>query len=299
MTEAHERKHLTLDAATKELLNAIGASDLPRVREAINAGASVNARISFTVHERFEAPREVEETALLVALRCKTDEIALELLAQGADPHDGGDGDPLVAAVEQGHSRALAAILARPPPPEALAAGLLAAALRGDAELGVQILDAGAEPTVRALCLACSRGAQSLVECLLDRGVDVNAVDGRATPLTQAAWGGDVALVEALLARGADLARDGGPALFSAANAGKDAVVAALLAHGVPADVPNADGWTALMAAAWQDQLDVARRLLAAGANPDHRDARGKSVLEWARESQKRAVVELLESASP
>ena len=51
------------------------------------------------------------------------------------------------------------------------------------------------------------------------------------------------------------------------------------------------EAWTA----AWQDQPEVARLLLEAGANRDHRDASGKAVIDWARESRQRSVVALLE----
>jgi ankyrin repeat protein len=289
------RRTVDTAAVTTELFDAIAAGDVERVRRAVAAGASPDARHSYTMHERFEEPYEVQETALFAALNWKRLEVALELLALGANPHEGGNGYPLVVAVERGLGAAVAAILARSPAKDALAQGLLAAATGGSSELGAQIIDAGAEPTVRALCLACSRGAQALALRVLDAGVDVNALDGGSSPLTQAAWSGNVELVHALVARGANLARDGGQALFSAANAGRTEALAALLAYGVPADVPDAHGWTALMTAAWQDQPEVARVLLHAGANREHRDARGRTVLDWARESRQRSVVALLE----
>jgi ankyrin repeat protein len=222
-------------ALTGELFAAIAASDVERVKRAIAAGASPDARQSYVVHEKFGDHFEVQETALDAALTGGREQVVIELIALGA------------------------------------------------------------EPTVSTLCRACSLGSQALVLRMLDAGADVNAMLGGASPLAQAAWGGHLALVHALIARGASLALQGASALSNAANAGRAEVVAALLALGVPADVPDAHGWTALMTAAWQDQPEVARLLLDAGANRDHRDARGRAAIDWARESRQRSVVALLE----
>jgi ankyrin repeat protein len=298
-SSASWRTLLRVNAAlTKPLFDAIAASDLEGVKRALDAGASADAHHSYRVYERFEEPREQEESALVLALRCTTDEIAIELVVRGANVDEGGGAFPVVVAVEQGHLGALAAMLARSPLPSSLAAGLLTAASYGRSELGMRILEAGAEPSTRALCRACSGGADALVLRLLDAGIDVNATDSGTSPLASAAWRGNVALVAALIERGADLGRHGGDALLMAANAGRYEVVAALLARGVPADAPRPDGWTALMTAAWQDHAPVARLLLEAGASPDHQDLGGKSVLDWARESRGRLVVALLEDWS-
>ncbi len=252
-------------ALTGELFDAIAAGDVERVKRAIAAGVSPDAGRSFMVHERFET-YEVHETALVAALRFKQQQAAITLLALGASPHPAGGDCPLDLAI---------------------AADL-------DVAAGA-ILDAGAEATVGGLCLACARGAELLALRMLDAGLDVNATLAGASPLSQAAWGGHLALVHALIARGASVTLQGVQALFKAANAGRAEVVAALLTSGVPVDVPDAHGWTALMTAAWQDQPEVARILLRAGANRDHRDASGKSVLDWARQSRQRSVVALLE----
>jgi ankyrin repeat protein len=281
--------------STKELFDAVAANDVERIRRAVAAGASPDARHSYTMHERFEEPYEVVETALYAALNWKKEGAALELLALGASPDNGGAQPPLPIAVERGLAAAVKALLERSPKPEALVAALQAAAASGNDEIAGQLLAAGATPTTRALCTACGGGARDLAIRLLDAGVDARSTDGPTIPLVQAAWSGNVGLVQTLLERGADLARDGGEALFHAANAGRRDMVAALLALGVPPDQPNHYAWTPLMTAAWQDQPEVARLLLAAGANPAHRDGSGKSVLDWARESRQRLVVPVLE----
>jgi hypothetical protein len=250
------------------------------------------------MQERFEDPYEVVETALYAALSWKKEAAALALLSLGARTDEGGDRHLLALAVERGLPAAVDALLARSPKPEALVAGLQAGAASGNAELVGRLLAAGAQPTTRALCTACGGGAYDVVVRLLDAGVDARSTDGPKIPLVQAAWSGNVALVRKLLERGADVVRDGAEALFHAANAGRHDMVVTLLAIGVPPDQPNSYAWTPLMTAAWQDQLEVARLLLAAGANPQHRDGSGQSVLDWARKSPRRLVVPLLEGGS-
>jgi hypothetical protein len=63
-------------AVTKELFDAIAAGDVERVRRAVAAGASPDARHWYTMHERFEEPHDVQETALFAALNWKRPESA-------------------------------------------------------------------------------------------------------------------------------------------------------------------------------------------------------------------------------
>ena len=67
-----------------------------------------------------------------------------------------------------------------------------------------------ADPTVTAppppglIARAAESGRAAAVALLLERGADVNAMPGRGTPLHEAALRGDRALVDLLLAAGAD-----------------------------------------------------------------------------------------------
>lgn len=91
------------------------------------------------------------------------------------------------------------------------------------------------------------------------------------TALMTAAWQGDEAAVEALLAQGVDLAAtnsDGNNALWLACVSNKPALVVRLARAGVPIDHANLTGATCLMYASSSSKPEVLRTLLALGANP-------------------------------
>jgi hypothetical protein len=98
----------------------------------------------------------------------------------------------------------------------------------------------------RAILAAAHGGDAAAVRSLLDRGADVNAVEGGPsfwTPLMHVALQGDVELVRLLLDRGADVNRQDG------------------------------DGFTALTVAAAEGHWEVVMLLALRGAAIDHRDA--------------------------
>lgn len=105
---------------------------------------------------------------------------------------------------------------------------------------------------------------------LLDRGVDPNTVDENGnTLLILAAREGNADTVEGLLKYRVALGQRnlaGDSALMLAVLRGHDKVVALLLAAGAPV---NHDGWTPLHYAAFEGRLELAERLLAAGATID------------------------------
>ena len=93
-------------------------------------------------------------------------------------------------------------------------------------------------------------------------------VDPETTPLMHAAEDGDTAIVERLIAEGADVnARD-------------------------------QRGWTALMHAAMQDRTKQVELLLAAGANPNLRDRDGRTAMLWSAENCAPDVAEVLARSS-
>ena len=79
-----------------------------------------------------------------------------------------------------------------------------------DAAAAIEAAYMAADPTVTAppppglLARAAEHGRADAVALLLARGADVNAMPGRATALHEAAFRGDRALVDLLLAAGAD-----------------------------------------------------------------------------------------------
>jgi ankyrin repeat protein len=122
------------------------------------------------------------------------------------------------------------------------------------------------------------------------------ALDG-ITPLMAAAYSGEAAIVEELLARGADAAaadRLGKTAMVYAAGQGHAAVVRALLSHGTDVNAVYRNELTALMWAAGFGRDEALRALLEAGARTDLRDNRGKTAAQIAREAGYATMAELL-----
>lgn len=105
---------------------------------------------------------------------------------------------------------------------------------------------------------------------LLDRGIDPNTVDESGNSLLiLAAREGNDDTVETLLKYRVALGQRnlaGDSALMLAVLRGHDKVVELLLAAGAPV---NQDGWTPLHYAAFEGRLELARRLLTAGAAID------------------------------
>ncbi len=123
------------------------------------------------------------------------------------------------------------------------------------------------------------------------------AVDG-TTALHWAVYNDDVALVERLLAAGADVnAKNdyGATPLSQAAVVGNARVIRALLTAGADVESPNADGQTALMVLARTSNVEAARLLLKRGAKANAREHwREQTPLMWAAAEAQPAMVKLL-----
>ena len=118
------------------------------------------------------------------------------------------------------------------------------------------------------------------------------------TPLHWAAYHGDVAAVQKLIAAGADVnARNdyGSTPLAEAAVTGNVAVIRNLLNAGAQVNEANADGQTPLMIIARTSNIAAAALLLRHGAKVDQRETwRDQTALMWAAAEGQPAMVRLL-----
>jgi len=176
---------------------------------------------------------------------------------------------------------------------------LIEAARRGDAAEVTRLLAAGAEPDGRdganrtALHHATEQNHVATALALIEAGAAVNASDGGSidhTPYLMAGARGQVGILRAMLANGADLASTngyGGTALIPAAERGHVETVAMLIEAGVDPDHVNRLGWTALLEAVILSDggpahQEIVRLLLAAGADPRLADRDGVTPLAHA-----------------
>jgi ankyrin repeat protein len=129
-------------------------------------------------------------------------------------------------------------------------------------------------------------GEVDAVRRLIDLGLAVNATDGQGcTALLRAAGGGHRAVVELLLARGADpraAARSGATPLSAAVSMRQLDIVERLLAAGAPLEQRLPGEVTVLMLAAALGLPDLVARLLTAGADVHASDAQGLAPLHCA-----------------
>lgn len=182
------------------------------------------------------------------------------------------------------------------------------------------------EQLVNELCLAAAAGDQAAVQDALDQGVHVDALATKHGPflgrtaLEAAAFHGHTAVIDQLVARGANVdlvththADIGQPvatsadtdlvtygecsALMWAAFAGQTAVVQQLIAMGATVDNPAGKQLTPLMWAAGQGHPAVVKQLIAAGAAVNHAIFVGWTALHCAALTGNLEVTKLLLAA--
>jgi len=163
-------------------------------------------------------------------------------------------------------------------------AAILAAMLLG-LSVGAYTQSAAAGP----LSAAAAAGDVPSVRSILQAGTDPNTPDGprQSRPLSQAARSAAVETMAVLVASGADpnLPDRGGNRwvpLMHAVHKRQLPSVAFLLTHGARPDGPQGLSYTPLMMAVASGQADVARLLLARGADVRHRLADGSTIVALA-----------------
>lgn len=241
---------------------------------------------------------EVSSTLFAAADRNCVD-LATVLLDQGAsvDARDRLGARPLSRAARSGHLEMVDLLLQRGAPIDARdlagATALYVAAERGQTAVVQRLIDKGADVGLKGrsgtspLAAAAFAGRNQVVSMLLAHGADARAADDTGKPpVVYAAAGGSLDIVRQLLTQGLDInaryANDltlliwaSGPDQ-SVAEAQALAVVSWLVDAGAHIDDRDDRGRTALMIAAEGDHAEIARLLLAHGADPSLRDKAGK-----------------------
>ena len=273
-------------------------------------------------------------TALVAAVQKGDREIVSELLAHGADPNiPCMFGHVALYRAFDNERREIVNILldnnARPSP-----LALVKAAGLGYPETVQKLLDLGVDPNTldekyhtTPLCQAAQCGHLDVVDVLLENVADPDLPDDVDTPLYHAANFGHADIVDYLLAAGAR-AGTSPRALTQAVYRKNMAMVETLLAHGADPDVHHekdsstlfravcsgciefvetllANGATpgktpdALVEAASCGELEMVKTLLANGARPDTPDKNNRTALEQARVKGHTDIINLLENCTP
>lgn len=238
--------------------------------------------------------------------------IIRRLLAAGADPNavDQGGLTPLMLAITMQHSEAVAALLEKPQDfkrlhPVGKTLGMLAVE-SGKTEIVRLLLDAGvdfsaadADGTTPALYAVQGMGGDEtrydIIALLGERKVDFNRSNAGYTPLYYAVDQGNVRLVEAVLAAGADAnatTKDGGLPLKAAL--GNVEIMKSLLKAGANPDAVDAYGDPVIFAAISDQRNEALEVLLAAGADPAKPDRNGRTPFEYATSMFYQDSVDLL-----
>lgn len=149
------------------------------------------------------------------------------------------------------------------------------------------------------LMLAIREPSLKVVEVLLEHPmtqVEVrNAND--ESPLMLASLKGYLELCKKLIARDADVNKPGWSPLHYAATGGHIAILTLLLDNHAYVDAASPNGSTPLMMAARYGTIDAVQVLLAAGADPNLKNALGLSAIDFAREVQREDMVTLIAKA--
>ncbi len=185
----------------------------------------------------------------------------------------------LIAAVNSGHDALAELLLDAGVAPDIHEASAIGDVERMTAWLdrSPALLDAYSAEGFPPLALAAHFGHADAVRLLLARGADVNRVARhrlQVTPLHAALFGRRLPIAILLIEHGADV---------NAARGGEG--------------LPRA-GWTALHYAAGDGATDLARTLLDHGANPETRDADGRTPCDVAIENNHAEMAELLRRRS-
>ncbi len=246
----------------------------------IRAGANVNAVNDLAV------------TPLYLACANRHATVVIKLLEAGADANaiDSSGESVLMACARTGSAEAVQALLAHNAnvnvkEPRRGQTALMWAVARQHPEVVQALIERGADVHARTqvTTLVVSRGNRYAQQNRTADAILAEVPTGGFTPLLFAAQQGDVEAAGFLLAAGANVNEatpDGTSVLIVAAHSGHGKLAAYLLEQGAD---PNwtASGYTALHAAVLRGDLELVKRLLAHGADPNAKLMQGTPVRRW------------------
>lgn len=292
-----------LHALLRRGVSPAGSGGLARFLAACSAGEQAARGLEHFALELLErgadpfAPSPAGDPPLALAVRLGWSRLVDRLLAIGVslDGRDSHGMSALHLAAALGREAMLKKLVAQGAAPDLLAAD-------GQTPLGVALssgrrdladwLDWRGWPLPRRplraqdVPAAAIVGDADAVRRLLDLGLPVDAADSQGcSALLRAAGGGHRAVVDLLLARGADpqLAANSGATPLSASVSMRHAeIVDRLIAAGVSLEQRLPGELTVLMVACALGLPDMAARLLSAGADVHATDAQGRTALHCA-----------------
>ncbi|MEO7494954.1 MAG: ankyrin repeat domain-containing protein [Massilia sp.] len=284
--------------AIRELTPAASGAD-PQAGRLERAVAALTLSDAAFAQRQAGMDKRARQQRLNDAAKAGDPERLRQLLGEGATVSDSDLAEALTVAAANGRHRALDFLLARGARIDAGESAALKAAVRaGDDEMVRHLLERGArvDPAAEAgrtiyqsaLGLAVQLRSESMARLLLARGAQVNLPQSR-TPLTSAAIGADLAMVDLLLKAGAkpDQSTPGDPRtplMFLMSYSGK--------LGGLPQDPAERQA----IARTEAGLAAVARRLVASGADVNAITAAcGTAYLE-ASERHSEAMQALLQS---
>ena len=240
----------------EELLQAADKGDMDALKQALDAGAEVNATDNYGRTALVLAAQNVHIECLNALLTHKDIKVNLQ---------NKGGFTALMMATAQGHTKCLDALLTHK-----------------DIQVNLQINN---NDGWTALMMATAKGHTKCLKALLehkDIQVNIQNKNGK-TALMFAAQNGHTTCLEALLER-SDVQVNlqdnyGRTALMLAAVYGHTECLKALLANGADPNIQATKGGTALMFAAEYDNLDCLKELLANGVDPNLQDDKGRTAL--------------------
>jgi ankyrin repeat protein len=180
-------------------------------------------------------------------------------------------------------------------------------AIRNDnASVLANLLERGFDPNTRdpkgqpGLTMALQERSAKTVKLLLRQPqTDVNALNQAGeSPLMMAALKGDLAGVQLLLERGAQVNQPGWSPLHYAATGPEPKIVQLLVDRGADIDAASPNDTTPLMMAAQYGSEDSANLLLLRGADAGRRNQKGLRAVDFAKMSSREALVKRLEQAT-